>query len=81
MARKNSDNRIKELRKANKLSARQLSEKTSLDLYTIYRLEWGYLQLGNSSLITIVKLCKVFKCKAHELFKTSDMREYLEKQE
>ena len=63
-----SDNKIKELRIARGLSAKDLSKKVKMDLYTIYHYEWGRLQLGNANFLTIFKLCNALKCKPSDLF-------------
>ena len=63
-----SDNKIKELRIAKGMTAKELSKKVKMALYTIYHYERGKLQLGNANFLTIFKLCNALKCKPSDLF-------------
>lgn len=67
-----SKNNIKELRKQRGLTQRELADICGLSCILINRLEEDRLDLRNTKMENVIRLCKALKCNIADLFKDKD---------
>lgn len=70
-------NNIRKLRKAHKLSVRELSLLSGVAMGNIYDLETGDQDIMECKFSTLIKLSKAFKCKVKDLFVDNSIKKRL----
>lgn len=62
------ENKVRELRKAKKMTLQELSDKAGIDIMNIQKIEKGERDLLSCKFETILKLTRALNCNIYHLF-------------